>query len=301
MISALVHTYNEEGNIKRCLESLKWVDEVILIDMGSTDKTVEIAKLYKAKVYQHEYTGFVEPARNFGIEKSNGNMILVVDADEEIPITLSHYLIIEAKTPKSDFYRIARKNLIFAKWIKHSGWWPDYQVRFFKKGCVSWNSKIHGIPFTKGIGQDLDAVSELSIIHHNYQNIGQYIERLNRYTNIAAKELFLSNQLFSLEKLIRASSQEFNSRFFIREGYKDGVHGFTLALLQSFSEAVTYFKLWELEKYKDNKVELKNLQKEVNSSFREIQYWFFSEEIKKTSSFLEKVFLKFKRRLKIYG
>src|SRR3990167_384330 len=157
MISAVVHTYNEGKNIERCLSSLNWADEIVVIDMGSTDNTCKIAKDFKAKLFSHPYTGFVEPARNFGLSQAKGDWILVVDADEEIPKSLVYYFTHELQRPRFDFYRIARKNIIFNKWVKHSGWWPDYQVRFFRKGMVAWTEKIHGIPLTKGEGTDIEA------------------------------------------------------------------------------------------------------------------------------------------------
>ncbi len=297
MISAVVHTYNEEKNIERCLSSLSWVDEIVVIDMGSVDKTLEIAGNYKAKIHNHSYTGFVEPARNFGIEKAKGDWIIIVDADEEIPLNLSHYLSLEVKDPKYDFYRISRKNIIFGRWIKRSGWWPDYQIRFFKKGKVRWTEKIHGIPFTSGVGTDIDASEELSISHYNYQNLDQYIERLNRYTSIAAKELFLTNKRFYLHNLIDSPTKEFINRFFVWEGYKDGIHGLALSLLQSFSELVVYLKLWELEKYKETHLELSAIGQLMDGEYKQKNYWFTETSLKETSGIIKKLLLKIKRKI----
>ena len=152
MISAIVHTFNEEKNIERCLASLSFVDEIILVDMGSTDKTVKKAREFKAKIFRHPYTGFVEPARNYGIEKARGPWIIILDADEEIPRLLSDYLIKLTKEASFDYFRLSRKNFIFGKWVKYGGWWPDFQIRFFKKGHVFWEDKIHSIPRTRAGG-----------------------------------------------------------------------------------------------------------------------------------------------------
>ena len=125
MISVIVHTYNEEKNIDRCLNALSWADEIVMIDMGSKDKTIQEAQKYNTTIYQHPYTHFVEPARNFGISKAKYEWVLIVDADEEIPKTLSRFLQKASNENIFDYYRIPRKNIIFGKWIKHTGWWPE--------------------------------------------------------------------------------------------------------------------------------------------------------------------------------
>ncbi len=300
MISVVVHTYNEEKNIDRCLSSLAWADEIVLIDMGSTDKTRQIAANYRVKLYTHPYTGFVEPARNFGIKKAQGSFILIVDADEEIPMTLADFIKVEVNQPKADFYRIPRKNIIFGKWIKHS-WWPDYKIRLFKKGSVTWVEKIHGVPMTKGLGFDVDTKEELSILHHNYYSIEQYLERLNRYTTIAAKELFLENRRFKLTDLMEMPSREFATRFFVWEGYKDGIHGLALALLQSFSELITYLKLWELESFKEDKVSLNSAEKLLKEEQKHKQYWLYNTLLNQPHNLLNDLIWRLKRKITKYG
>ena len=301
MISALIHTYNEEKNIERALSSLSFADEIVLVDMGSNDNTCEIASQFTTKIFQHPYTGFVEPARNFGIQKTKNKWVLVIDADEEIGSGLARYLTSEIKNPKADFYRIPRKNIIFGKWMKHTGWWPDYQIRFFKKGAISWNDQIHGIPLTKGKGQEIEATENLSITHHNYQTIEQFIERLNRYTNISAKQLYLSNVRFSVAKLFAMPVREFVDRFFVREGYKDGVHGLALSILQSLSESVTCLKLWELEGFKQEKIELTKIQRYFQTEHKQKQYWIMESLIRSSSSSIYNILLRLKRKLCLYG
>ncbi len=300
MISAIVHTYNEEKNIQRCLSSISWVDEIILIDMGSSDMTCKIALAYKAKIFQHPYTGFVEPARNFGLSKASGKWILVIDADEEVPKNLANLLKQEAKKSQIDFYRIPRKNIIFNKWIKHAGWWPDYQVRFFKKGSVSWIEKIHGIPVTSGKGEDIEAREEYSIVHYNYQSIEQFIQRLNRYTSISAKELYLSNEHFYKNFIFEKPVKEFINRYFVWKGYKEGLHGLCLALLQSISELIVYLKLWELEGFQEKRFTLFEIEKMIGKQVKIYNYWSVNEKIR-CSSYFQKLWLKIKRRLNNYG
>lgn len=287
-ISVVVNTFNEEKNISRCLESVKnFANELIVVDMHSTDKTVEMAKKYGVKVFQHDYTRYVEPARNFALTKAGGDWILVIDADEELPLTLAEKLKGIAQENKVDYVEIPRKNIIFGKWIKHSFWWPDYNVRFFKKGMVIWGEKIHSRPMVHGKGSRLEAKEEQALIHYNYQTISQYLERNNRYSEIKAEELVKEDYHFSLQDLVKKPADEFLSRFFAGEGYKDGLHGLSLAILQSFVEFLIYLKVWEKEGFRQT--EVKSFPKLFQKSLKDYFHW----QAKK-SSFFAKIRLKVK-------
>jgi glycosyltransferase involved in cell wall biosynthesis len=300
-ISAVIHTYNEEKNIERCLSSLAFVDEIVVIDMGSGDATCNIAKQFKARIYSQPYMGFADPARNFGLQKATGEWIVVVDADEEIPATLSRYLVNLPKDSGIEFYRIPRKNIMFGKWVKHTGWWPDYQIRYFRNGAVSWTDKIHGVPLTRGRGMDLEANENLSIVHYNYQTIEQFIERLNRYSTISAKEIYISNQHFAYPNLLEKPVKEFINRYFVWQGYKDGIHGLGLSLLQAFSESVVYLKLWELENYKEEKIHLRDFEKIISKQFNHVRFWLVSELLQQPHNLLNEIFWKIKKKLKFHG
>lgn len=282
-ISVVVNTWNEEKNIERCLKSVRWADEIVVVDMYSTDKTVEIAKKFGAEVYFHKFTSYVEPARNYAITKAQGDWVLILDADEEISEKLANKLKKIAKEDKVDFLRIPRKNIIFGKWIKHSRWWPDYNIRFFKKGKVTWSEKIHSVPLTRGEGMDLDSKEINAIIHHHYQSISQYLERMNRYTEIQAKELINSNYQFAWQDLIKKPTGEFLSRFFAAEGYKDGLHDLVLALLQAFSELVKYLKIWEEQGFKEAKI--KDFYQEVKKANKELHWWQRKKQAEKLGIF----------------
>lgn len=294
MISAVIHTYNEENNIERALSSLSWVDEVIVVDMESIDSTCQKARQYNTKIFTYPFTGFVEPARNFGIEKTTGKWVLILDADEEIPRTLVDHLREITSKNSHDYIRIPRKNIIFGKWIQNGGWWPDYQIRFFKKNMVKWTDQIHGVPLTRGKGIDLEPIETLSIVHHNYQTIEQFIQRLNRYSGIGAKQLFLKNQRFTTELLLEKPVSEFIHRFFVWKGYRDGIYGLSLSLLQSFSELVMYLKLWELYNFKGTRISLQKLEKQIDSQYRRINFYLSDWHIQHSKD----VFFQFKHRIK---
>lgn len=297
-ISVVVITYNEGKNIKRCLKSARRLaDETILVDQHSSDRTVQIAKKFGARIFSYKHTFYVEPSRNFALDKASGKHILILDADEEIPASLAKRLKRLAAGNKVDFVRIPRKNIIFGKWIKHSRWWPDYNVRFFKKGQVAWSDKIHSVPLTRGQGKDLKACEEEAIIHHHYQSISQYLGRMNRYADIQVKELVDSGYQFSWADLIKKPTGEFLSRFFAGEGYRDGIHGLVLALLQAFSELVKYLKVWEKLRFKAQELPLADFSSQMKSLGKEVTYWLGASLIKETRSLKKRLLLRLKQKL----
>lgn len=297
-ISAVVNTWNEEKNLADCLRTLEFCDEIVVVDMESTDSTKNIAKQFTDKIYDHKQVGFVEPARNFAIQKAVGDWILIVDADERIPRSLAARLTSIANQGDADFVRIPRKNIIFGQWLRHSRWWPDYNVRFFKKGVVEWQNEIHSIPVTTGTGISLEDEAALAIEHHHYNNIDEYFERSLRYSTQQANELISSGYRFDPADLITKPIGEFLSRFFAGEGYKDGLHGLALAFLQFISIMMIYLKVWQSEGHQPIKSsELTPIwEKEFASKAKEIHYWFLTVQIQSAKSNLIVFILKLKRR-----
>lgn len=291
-VSVVVNTYNEEKNIKRCLESVKtFADEIIVVDMHSSDRTIEIAKKQGAKTFLHEYTRYVEPARNFALSKATGDWIFLIDADEELPESLIKKLKEIAETDRADFVEIPRKNIIFGKWIEHTRWWPDYLVRFFRNGKVRFSSEIHVPPKCEGEGIKLEAEERNALVHHNFQTISQFIERLNRYTDIQSEEKGSEGYEFKVEDLLLRPSSEFFSRFFAGEGYKDGGHGLVLSVLQAFSEFVVFLKIWEKQGFKDQRID--GMWRTSRKLIGDFFYW----QGKTTSNLKEKFLLKIKSKL----
>jgi (heptosyl)LPS beta-1,4-glucosyltransferase len=288
-ISVVINTLNEEENLPRALSSVeKIADEIVVVDMKSTDRTRAIAKEYGAKVYTHERVGYVEPARNFAIDKATYEWILILDADEEIPGSLAAKLIETAKKAEADYYRIPRKNINFGRWIKNSRWWPDYNIRFFKKGTVSWNEVIHSVPMTQGTGAELPDDEKYAIIHYNYQTISKYVSRMNRYTDIQAALLIEKEYKFVWQDVIRKPLSEFLSRYFAGEGYKDGLHGLALAMLQAVSELTLYLKVWQNEKFKPQAINLTEFSQEVGNAEKQIKWWEI-EASAKSDGFLKSI------------
>lgn len=295
-ISVVLIVKNEEKRIKQCLESVKFADEIIVVDDGSIDSTVQIAKKYTSKIYSHVSKGFVEAARDFGLEKATGEWILLLDADESIPTTLATELQEKSKATTITYVKIPRKNIIFGQWILHNkGWWPDYQLRFFRKGEISWPKKIHGQPELRGEGVLLPAKEEYAIIHENYATVSQFLEKLDRYTTIEAEQ---GGKNTDWEEAMTRPTDEFLSRFFAREGYKDGLHGLVLSLLESFSAEVLFAKQWEKAGFyqiDDAEFLEKNYLLARNVALQ-YEYWYLSALLDQTKNPLLKVRHKARRK-----
>src|SRR3989339_252566 len=202
-ISAVIHTYNSEKYLEDCLESVKQADEVVICDMYSTDKTIEIAQKYGCKIIYHENVGFADPARNFAISQAANDWILVVDSDEVIPRELLDYLREEIQKPDCpNIFFIPRKNILSGKVLW--SWYPDSIIRFFKKGSLSFSSKVHCMPkILQGPTYRIDSKrTELAILHYNYDSIEAFIGRMNKYTTLELEKLTQRGKKFSIHFII---------------------------------------------------------------------------------------------------
>lgn len=290
-ISAVISVVQEElGVLPRAIASIKnLVDEIVIVDM-----TASGVKVSGAEVYKHKFSPWVEPVRNFGIAKAKGVWILILDPDEEIPDKLGRKLKNIVKKDKVDYVAIPRKNIIFGKWVKYSRWWPDYNIRFFKKGRVEWSEEIHAVPQTQGDGMDIPAKERVAILHHHYSSLSQYVERMNRYTTQHAKLKVSAGYDFKWHDLVRRPASEFLSRYFHGQAYKDGIHGLALSGLQAASELVLYLKIWEVEKFAEKNVNGKQVVKEMKKLRKDFNYWFADALLKNRGSLLNIIKRKFR-------
>jgi len=295
-LSIVINAQNVEADLPRCLASIKTLaDEIVVIDQNSTDRTAEIAKKAGAKIFKHDSVKYVELARNFAISKASGEWILILDPDEEVSESLAKKIKETIKSNEISYCRIPRKNIIFNHWIEHAHWWPDYNIRLFRKGAVSWSEVIHAVPFTQGKGVDFDAKEDLAIVHHNYDSVEKFIERMNRYTSIQADRKTKTGYKFSWRDILTKPTNEFLSRYFGDEGYKDGIYGLALSLLQGFSELVLYLKVWQAGKFKDEKVRLNEVISEMRERERDLHYWQGDSMYKESGDLRDRV----RRKLRI--
>jgi glycosyltransferase involved in cell wall biosynthesis len=279
-ISAVISAYNEEKNIERCLKSLSFADEIVVVDNSSSDKTSEIAQKYTKKVFnQKNDPNLIDLQKNFGFEKASGDWILSIDADEEVSKELANE--IQATTKKKDGvagYWIPRKNIIFGKFIEHTGWYPDPQLRLFRKGKGKF-VKAHVHEPLKLDGES--AYLNEHLIHHHYETITEFIKKTLTYASNEVQDYLDKGYQFSYFDAIRFPLNEFLSRFFARKGYKDGFHGLMLSFLMAFYHFIIFALLWEKQSFREyDKADfLSDTDKEFRKAGREIFYWFSKEKL----------------------
>lgn len=247
-LSVVINTKNEESHIQECLESVRdWADEIIVVDMSSTDKTVEIAKTMGAKVYSTPDIGWVEPIRQWSFNKASCEWILWLDADERVPKTLRKKINEIIKADEYDVVRIPWKNIFFKKWIKHTNWWPDPHYRLFKKGYIKLETKIHPETTYKGRLLELQPLEKFAVTHLNAENINVWLHKIDTYTS---HESSLDKKVhLTAKEVISGFDQEFIGRYFHAQGYLDGVHGFILSKFMEFYRFLEFAKFWERKGY----------------------------------------------------
>lgn len=273
-LTVLIHTKNAAATLRRTLDSVLFANQIVVVDMHSTDETVEIAREYTSHIFTFDDVGYVEPARNFGLDQVKTEWVLIVDADEEVTPELSTYIqTLLAKEKIADGYYLPRQNVIFGKAFEHTGWWPDFQLRLFKVGQVTWSDQIHSVPKTKGEIKQLPADPSYALIHHNYQTVEQFVDRLNRYTSIeAAKNKDDQATTLSDGSYFRLFSQEFLRRLFAQQGLADGRHGVALSLLQSWYPVLIALKQWQQLDFPQEDSSRATVQ-DIQRFRQELAYW----------------------------
>src|SRR3989344_3085447 len=238
-LSVVISAFNEEKKIEDCLKSASFADEIILIDNTSTDNTQEVSKKYTSKIFTRENNSMLNINKNFGFSKAKNEWILSLDADERITPELAKEIQSSIINHKSSVvgYWIPRKNIIFGKWIEHTGWYPDYQLRFFKEGKGRFEEKhVHEMIKLEGESGKLKS----PIIHYNYENVPQFLQKTLLYAENEADQIVEKGYKFIWQDSIRFPIKEFISRFFAREGYRNGLHGLVLSLLMAFYHLIIF-------------------------------------------------------------
>ncbi len=278
-ISAIIVVKNNPPLLNKTIQSVKdLVNEIIIVDIGidlslrnflKKDKKIKVIKF-------KEDIPYVELIREKTKKLTKNQYLIFLDPDEVLSDNLKK--IIQKNYQKYDYFKIPRKNIIFGKWIRHSRWWPDYQIRVFNKNKVFWPTLIHRQPKVEGKGLVIEEKENLAIIHYNYENITQYLEKAIRYAKSEAQELIKEERIYTFKDTIKKGLNEFISRYFSGEGYKDGIHGFILAFLQLFYYFLVYFYYLEIKKFKtDEKIDESEFFK---TGLKEILFWKKNKNLK---------------------
>lgn len=248
-LSVAIATYNEEKNIGRCLEAVKdWVDEIIVVDGQSSDKTVEIAEKYGAKVFVTTNKPIFHINKQSAMTISQGEWILQLDADEVVSEELREEILTKLKKKNTVAYYIPRKNYFLGKWLKKTGQYPDYVIRFFRKGRAKLPCKsVHEQMVVDGkIGYLKNHLS-----HYPYPSFSEYLTKSNRYTTLSAQELLDKREKPSFRLFIKSYLQmekTFWLMYLRRKGFLDGFPGFVFSTYSALHHITAYVKFWE--KYK---------------------------------------------------
>lgn len=273
-ITGITVVKGRPDHIYACLSSLeKIADEVMVVDIGMDESLKqEVVKMKKVTYIEEDHVPYVELIRERVKNKAKYEYVLFLDADEELPQTLIEEL--KKTYKKHDAIQIARKNMVFGSWVQHSRWWPDSQIRLFKKDALTWPTKIHQQPIVSGEIHELPTTEELAILHHNYDSIDDFVSRMMRYAKVEATEKIEQKKEYHLQEAVRTAISEFVGRYFAGEGYKDGMMGFTLAMLQLFYSFLVYFYYWEKRKYSaDIEEPALNIKRFFAQGLMEVIYW----------------------------
>lgn len=266
MLSAVIIIKNEASRIQACLASLKWVDEIIVVDNGSTDNTLQIVKNYTEKIFKTNLEDFAE-IRNLGMEKALGEWVLFVDSDERVTESLRVEIEVLITLSDCSAYAISRKNIIFGKEVNYGPFWPDWVIRLLKKDQFEgWIGKVHEYPKFKGsLGY-----TKNSLIHLTHRNIDQIVLKSLEWSKIDAKlRLDANHPKMSGLRFLRIFISEVFTQGIVRKGFFNGAIGTMDSLLQVFSMVMSYIRLWQMQKSKNLEEIYDDLDKElIKSNFR---------------------------------
>lgn len=247
-LSVIILTKNEEETIKDCLESVKWVDEIILLDGGSTDKTIEIAKKTGARIVKQKGDNY-SAWRNQGKEEAKGKWILYLDADERITPLLKNEIqsLITDHRPPSAAYALPRRNFLLGKELRHGGWYPDHQIRLFKKARLKkWIGELHERPEVDGEIEKL----ENPMIHFQPDKIEPALKQSIRWSAIEARLLFETDHpKVTWWRILRMGATTLFERLIKKQGFRDGIEGWIESVYQAFHTIIIYIRLWELQEH----------------------------------------------------
>lgn len=248
-ISVVIIAGAEENNIEDCLKSVLWSDDIIVVNSFSKDKTVEIAKKYTERVYLKEWEGYSKQ-KAYSLSLAKNKWVLSIDADERVTFDLKLELesIIKSENILDGYY-IPRKNYFLGKHIKSCGWHPGYQLRFFVKDKTHLSDrKVHEAFLVDG---KLGYLKEY-LIHFTHPNIQHIITKINEYSTLKAEEKSLIKKVYWYNFIINPAAA-FWQHYILRQGFKDGIHGFLVSVIHSLTNLLTYIKMWEIQNVKTKK------------------------------------------------
>jgi glycosyltransferase involved in cell wall biosynthesis len=248
-ITAIVITLNEEANIARALRSLAWADEIIVVDSESRDRTVEISRRYTERVIIRQWPGY-SAQKNFAAAEAGHDWIFSLDADEEVSADLRRELesLKRVAEPAAAGFEMPRLTFYLGRWIRHSGWYPDYKLRLYDRRRARWvGDYVH-----EGLAVD-GAVTRLTgnLLHFTVSDASEHHLRIDRYTTLAADQARAQGKRASIASIIFAPALTFIRSYLFKLGFLDGLQGYFIARFAAHYAFLKNLKLWELCNRKD--------------------------------------------------
>jgi (heptosyl)LPS beta-1,4-glucosyltransferase len=243
LVSVIIIALDQEDHILPCLQTVSWADEIVIVDSGSTDRTLERARSFTDRIFTIDWPGF-GAAKNYALDQARGDWILSLDTDERVPEALRDEILAAVRAEsRCAGYRMPRKNYFGGRWVKRLGWYPDYTLRLFRRGQGRFRERaVHEEVLVNGpVG-----VLQTPLDHYSYQSVSEYMARQDRYARLAAQEMLQEGRRPLAGELVWRPLSYFFKLYVLRLGFLEGRLGYTLALLSSLYNFLKYYYLREL-------------------------------------------------------
>lgn len=249
-ISVCIITRDEEHNIGACLESVSFADDIVVVDSGSTDRTVQIASEFGARVIERPFLGHVKQ-KQFAIENARHDIVLCLDADERVDDALraATLALLEKSALEYAGYEVNRHTFYLGRFIDHGGWFPEWRLRLFDRRRGRW---VGVDPHDRVEVDGTTSRLEGELVHFNYRDISHHVAKINSYTSISAREKERAGKRVSVFALLTRPPARFVRMYLLRGGFRDGVRGLIVATLGAFYVFLKYAKAWERQNVKDS-------------------------------------------------
>ena len=244
-ISVTIRTFNEEKNLRECLERVSWADGIVVVDSQSSDLTVDIARQFTDRVLIQPWLGHIGQSQ-FATDRTSNLWVLHMDADERVtPGLRDEIRALDLDNSPFDAYEMPRRHFFMQRWIRHSAWYPDYKIRLFRKDRCKWGGYApHDEVKVKGPKAKL----KNDILHYIYQDIAHFAATKNTYSTLTSEDHFRNGRRARVIDFTLRPAYAFLYRYIIRLGFTDGIAGFTIAVMESYAVFMKYIKLYEMQK-----------------------------------------------------
>ncbi len=244
LFSVVIITKNEEHNIERCLKSVQWADEILVVDSGSIDQTVHICRKFNCRIIESEWLGYGR-TKKLAVDSASHDWIFSIDADEEVTDELRAAIQKILEKPEFHGFAVRRRSFYLGKMIRYCGWHRDYPLRLFNRQSGNFNEKaVHeSVRVTGKVGR-----IEALLLHYTYPSIQSHIVKMNRYAELGARNLWEKGKSSTIASAILRSFAKFLKMYIVQMGFLDGKIGFLLSYHSAFGVYLKYVKLWEMRR-----------------------------------------------------